>query len=543
MPRVNHEGALPSSSGRGLYYVACVCLLIAAATLRFYELSEHSLWLDEAVAANNARGTFSETVVNTRFRNSSPILYPLFLYMIQKVESSSFTVRVVPAIASVLTVACFLFLLPHVGVSRMVAFSGGLLATVSVEAIRHAQDVREYSVDAFVAVLMIIGLLSYLRDGKRVLLCVSLFIAPLVQYGLVLFGAAVIGTMIIKGKNTLPNPFPGVWKSQKGWIWNSIKERCGLVWPSAFFMAGSTISFLITLRYQFGSFGPNSYLSSNFYKGKYFDVISILLFVASQMWQLLNYHMSTVIAIWFLVGFGILLFNFSKGRRLDAVAILFLFTIAIAGCAAVLGIYPFGGIRQSIYLSPVLFLTAGLSLHATVNALLRSHVGAYLRPVLLGVTIGIITVTGADSIKGGSQYLHRQNIKLVLATLKDLVRDEDVVYIASAATPAVNFHERQKPDNYHDGMCIERHTDCECFADMITLITPNAHGMWLVFSHDGGRNPKPLETLGSSIHVENVIQGESSLWYVMPAPILKRRWDEATESTRTNQRMCPSVFN
>ena len=532
--------------GPGLYYVACVCLLIAAAALRFYELSEHSLWHDEAVAANNARGTFSETVVNTRFRNSSPILYPLFLYMIQKVESSSFTVRVVPAIASVLTVACFLFLLPRVGVSRMVAFSGGLLATVSVEAIRHAQDVREYSIDAFVAVLMIIGLLSYLRDGKRVLLCVSLFIAPLVQYGLVLFGAAVIGTMMIKGEESLPNPFPGVWKSQKGWIWNSIKERCGLVWPSAFFMAGSTISFLITLRYQFGSWGPSSYLSSYFYQGKYFDIISILLFVASQMWQLLNYHMSTVIAIWFLVGFGFYFHGtFSKGRRLDAVAILFLFTIAIAGCAAVLGIYPFGGIRQSIYLSPVLFLTAGLSLHATVNALLRSHGGGWLRPVLLGVTIGIITGTGLDTIKGGSQYWHRQNIKLVLATLKDLVRDEDVVYIASAAIAAVNFHERQKPDNYHDGMCKERHTDCECFADMITLITPNTQVMFLVFSHDGGRNPKPFETLGPSIHVENVIQGESSLWSVTPAHILKRRWDEATEidSDEPRKRMCPSVFN
>ena len=445
-----------SSRGSGLYYAACICLLIVAVALRFYELPEHSLWLDEAVAANNARGTFSETIANTRSRNSSPILYPLVLYMIQKVESSPFTVRVVPAAASVLTVAFFLFLLPRVGVSRMVAFSSALMATVSVEAIRHAQDVREYSVDALVAVLMIIGLLSYLRERKRVLLCASLFIAPFVQYGLVLFGAAVIGTMMIEGRiHRLPFPC-----AEKSRIWNWIKNKgLGL----AFFMAGNTISFLVTGRYQFGSFGKQSYLSSYFYQGKYFDVISVPLFVVSQTWQLLNYHMSAVIGTWFLVGFGILLQgSIHKDRRFDAVAILFLFTIAIAGCAAVLGIYPLGGIRQCLYLGPVLFLTASLSIYATAGALSSLTRRVWLRPALLAVAMAIIAGTGADGIRSGSQYDERQNIKLVLARLKELAQDEDVVYIASAATPAVKFHKREKPDNYHYRMCKERHTDAEC---------------------------------------------------------------------------------
>ena len=46
------------------------------------------------------------------------------------------------------------------------------------------------------------------------------------------------------------------------------------------------------------------------------------------------------------------------------------------------------------------------------------------------------------------------------------------------------------------------------FEDMITLLTPNTKKMWLVFSHDGGRNPKPFEILDSSIHVQNVVQGD-----------------------------------
>ncbi len=167
-----------------LYFAACVCLLVAAAGLRFHDISEKSLRRDEAVAANNSSGALSAVVPNTRYGNSSPILYPLVLYVVQKVDISRFSIRVVPATASVLTVAVMLLLLPRLGVARGAAFLAALLATLSVEAIRHAQDAREYSIDALLAVLMIAGLLQHLRDGRRALLCVSLFLAPLLQYGL-----------------------------------------------------------------------------------------------------------------------------------------------------------------------------------------------------------------------------------------------------------------------------------------------------------------------------------------------------------------------
>ena len=145
-----------------LYYAACICLLVAAAGLRFHDLSEHQLRFDEAVVANHSKGTFSETIFNTRYRHSSPILYPLVLYAVQKVESSIFSIRIVPATASVLTMAALLFFAAALGVSRRAAFLAALLATLSVEAIRHAQDAREYSIDALLAVLMIAGLLWYL---------------------------------------------------------------------------------------------------------------------------------------------------------------------------------------------------------------------------------------------------------------------------------------------------------------------------------------------------------------------------------------------
>ena len=184
--------ALQMEAGAILYNAAAICLLVIALTTRFHGLSDHSLSYDEAVAANYSRHTFAEVFEYTRTYNSSPILYPIALYAIQKVDSSAFSVRLLPATASVMTVAVLLFLLPRAGVGRATSFLAALMATLSVEAIRSAQSVREYGIDALFAALLIFALLTYAREGRKGLLCALLLIAPLVQYGLVLFGGAVL---------------------------------------------------------------------------------------------------------------------------------------------------------------------------------------------------------------------------------------------------------------------------------------------------------------------------------------------------------------
>ena len=187
------------------YVIGCVCLLIIAAALRFYNLTEYGHLSDESVAALNSRGGFSEVVDNTRAKNSSPILYPLALWAVQQAQSTDFSIRLVPAAASGLTVGALLLLMPRAGVPRRAAFLAALLAALSAAAIEHAQDAREYSVDALCAALMIAGLLQYLRDGRRGLLCGALAVGPLLQYGLALFGVAVIGVAIVAA--TPPPPF------------------------------------------------------------------------------------------------------------------------------------------------------------------------------------------------------------------------------------------------------------------------------------------------------------------------------------------------
>ena len=190
------------------YYAAAVTLLIVAAFLRFYDLGGRSLDIDEIYAAINSLGPFSDFLTNARHKDTAPAIRPLYLWGIQQVESSQLSVRAVSATAGVLTVAVILLLLPKVGVGRRTALIAGLLATVSFGAIEYARNVQEYAVAGLLAALLIAGLLSYLRDGRKLLLGAALFLAPLLQYGVAIFGVAVLATAAVAPRSVPLPPLP-----------------------------------------------------------------------------------------------------------------------------------------------------------------------------------------------------------------------------------------------------------------------------------------------------------------------------------------------
>ena len=506
-----------------LYYAACVVLLIAAAGLRFHDLSEKPLRYDETVTANISGGALSEVISGTRYGSSSPILYPLVLYAVQKVESTPFSVRIVPATASVLTIALMLFLLPRLGVARGAAFLAALLGTLSVEAIWHAQDAREYAIDALLTVLMIAGLLRYLRDGRKALLCVSLFLAPLLQYGLVLFGAAVIGAALVAPRvsgQERRSAYPGR-------IGDWLKRRLDLAAACGFFLAGSAVSYLVTVRHQWGQseFATDAYLSPYYYQGK-FDAQSILEvfeFSIDGIWSLLTYHLPDVVATAALAAFAILLvaafLGKFRGKPHDgAIAALFLFCIAVSVGASVLGIYPLGGIRHVIYLGPIVFLAVGLAFHWPADRLSSIARRWWTRPALLVAMAGATVLTGVGVMRQDSPYQGHEHIKSVLAVLKERVRKEDMVYSGWGAVSSFRFYlmEEEKPVNYHYG------TSGWCEASPISCLRETADlAYW--HEHRNGRtwfvvyyqSLAELESNMPGISVKEVVSGQRPGLYLI----------------------------
>ena len=429
------------------YAIGGVCLLAAAVALRFYGLSEYGLLYDEALAAINSRGTLSEVLDNTRYSNSSPILYPIALWAVQKAQISEFSVRLMPAAASALAVGTLLFWMPRLGVPRRAAFLAALLCALSVAAIEHAQNSREYSVDALLALLMIVGVLQYLRDGGKWLLCGALLVGPLLQYGLALFGVAVIGAAALAPSQAAAGVACGTYAAA---VWRHIKRRIDLLLPIACFGAACAASWALTLRYQWMPGGWNSldgYLTAYYYQSGY-DAAAVVEFAVGRTWDLVSYHMPTAIAAGALAAFGAaLLQGLMRRRRLDALGLLALFAVGVAFCAALASAYPLGGIRQCLYLGPVIFLAAGGAFHSLVEvaaAARRAWVGA----ALAGGAAGMIALVGAAAIRQDDLHYTANNIKQVLAALDEREQEGDGVYVYRWAIPSVEFYKGEKPDNY-----------------------------------------------------------------------------------------------
>ena len=441
------------------YWTACACLIALAAGLRFYELSANSLWLDEALVATFTQGSFFESWGVVRERHSSPPLYPLVLWLVQKVESSAFSVRVLPATASVLVVAGMALLLPRF-VGRWPAFQAALLFTFSTQAIRQARDAREYSIDALVAVLMLVGLLAMLRSSGTdeadrrgggggeaqgfALLCVALFAAPLVQYGLVLLCFAILAALVLARFIRLDGA-----RNHLGSPWNETRRfPVGhLVWLFGSFAAGCCISYVATLRDQWqpggyaGGHGGNMYLAHGYYDGAYTDPLAALVFLAGGARNLVTSYLTFPWVFAFAIGFGIALVRLRA--RFDVVTVVASLAFAFAALAGLLRVYPLFGGRHAMYLVPVLLVA---TTHATYQAVSRA------RPWIVHATMvllaAVTVASGVMAVAGGHAYAEKQDVKSVLSVLDGRIQEGDAVYVAKAARAAVRFY-AGAPSNYH----------------------------------------------------------------------------------------------
>ncbi len=272
------------------------------------------------------------------------------------------------------------------------------------------------------------------------------------------------------------------------------------------------MSYLTTLRYQWqeGGFGSDSHLSgylSGYYYQEEFDAHSIFQFSTARIWSLLTYHLPEVVVIAALPAFAILLVAAFIGKfrgKLQASAIVVLFSscIAISAGAAVLAIYPLGGIRQNIYLGPVVFLAVGVVFHWTAGWLSSLTRRAWTMPALLVAIAGATLLAGAGAMRPHSPDKD-PGYETFFAVLKEQVRGKDMVYVDKWALPAMRFYQGNagQPANYHYNAfskCRARLLLClGHMADLASWL--NVHGKIWVVVRSGLDIPK--------LSIEEVVSG------------------------------------
>lgn len=461
------------------FIILAVMVILAGAGLRLPRIGTRSLWFDEALAADNSQGTLAETVAQTRANNSSPILYPMMLYVVEKVGHGAGLVRAVSFASSVLLIVLLVVAGKQL-IGPIPALIAAVLAAFSPDQIHYAQEVREYAFSSLFAGLMTFAYLDYVTrpaGGRQKLrLFLLLGFCPLIQYGLVLFGCGILLAL----------------------VWGAMVERT-VSWFDVFVAGGclgvaGLFSLLFTLRYQYGA--DIGYLDESLFT---FGKTNFVKLFCWNMTKLLMFLTTG------LMGFGVVVLGLAfvlvapAQPSARAIRKLLICVGGVALLAAVAHQYPFGGVRQCLYLAPLVGIAIAMGLQEILipttgeRALLRI---ALVTIVLLG--------SGMYGVVKDKPYGEFENSQIILSKLKELAAPGDDVYLYYGARPAFEFygsrfgfparlsqeaksrwslflseaqgrrlifggHHRDKPADY--------------VPEILSAVRPESHRLWLVFSH------------------------------------------------------------
>jgi len=436
-------------------------VLLVAGAFRFHGLAERSLWLDEARVANYARQSIVDNITKTRLGSTSPIAFPLLLQVVQRVDDTAFAVRLTAAIASLMAVVVILAL-PRLGVDSSAALIAASILAVSPSQIRYAQEVREYSLSVLMAALMIFALVAFQRrrNGAWALLLFGLFVVPLVQYGLVLFAVALLILLAF-----------GTWRRR------GLKEVLRTVVPATVALAsGGFLTVLLTLRGQWRH-GEMWYLQDYFYDGSIFDLGAVLQFFAMRVPALMTYlTLGDGFFVLLVPVFGLLLLARPnaqwEARHLLTFAIC---SVSMVAAWSLARLYPFGPVRQDLFLAPVVAMTFGAG-WSMLNVLLPKKHRSTATAIYLVAVLG----AGAFGVVRADPYLEVEDIKSVIAGLDDR-SPGDPVYVYYGARPALRFYRVDSPDFVYGS---SHRKDLGGYAtEFRALVGEEAPRVWLVFSH------------------------------------------------------------
>lgn len=396
---------------------ACEFIIISVAlALRLYNLGVPSLWLDEAVYANNAFNPFEHFLALTRGNNSTPILLPLLYWLLGDLVRDPFLARLPVAVFGAGAVLVVLRL-RHVGLSRSVSFFSALWLAVSPLQLQYSQEVREYSLSVLVTCLLVYGLLRGLlvdnRKRSDLPLIVMLMVAPLSSYGDI-FVAALCAALLL------------LYRLMEGGL-----RAATVLQVVGSFSASALCSYALTARYQFGV-KDAEYLRIGFPPGGFGADFAWLWGATVRYFASISGGQGGVLVFAIVTTFTAWALRSRRFERAETkIAVLLLALLGISWVLAFIRLYPFGGLRQQLFATPLITITCCAALHQ-LALLLR------LRSEIVFATAAMLLLPGLVRALP-RVYQEQENIRAVVEEIDPATEDQSV-FVYFAAVPAVEFH-------------------------------------------------------------------------------------------------------
>ncbi len=444
-------------------------------------LHNRSLWLDEAMVASSViRRSFLELLLPLDYSQAVPVG---FLYLVRAATAlfgpGEFALRLVPLLAGLAAVPLF-YILARRYVGRAPALIGLALFAVSENLIYYSAELKQYSTDVLLTILVLLAVEPVLRGSTKT------------RDHLILGAAGVLGVwfshpviFVLAGAGA-------------GLAFLSIQKRD---WKRLATVSVVGLAWLASFGLNYGLFARG--LAADESKVSAFDYTFMPLSVSLEALEWVRWAFSglphrtlrlptnlgcAVIASLSMVIGGVRLFARDKVRGVCLVA-----PVAFCLVASAMHKYPFRG-RLLLFLAPALLILIGLG----AQWLMASRRRRAVRVAGLAFVAVLLVMPTATAVYYAVNAYGEEEMRPVLEQMLARQRPGDVVWLYSSAYPAFLYYGEvygYAPEQ-HVVWCEVPEEPGECQSAVERLFSENSLRMWFIFSHEkGGPRERMLKTL------------------------------------------------
>ena len=440
-----------------------LALVLAGVILRLRQyLTDRSLWLDEAMLANNILGrNFAGLFQPLDNNQGAPIGFLLLQKSITLIlGTSEYALRLFPLAAGLFALAAMFLLMRQVAkpFAGMLALA---LFAVAPALVYYASEVKQYSSDVAIALGLCLLYLTYaqaqLKPRDAVLLTGAGILAMWFSHP-ALFIVAALGLALF---------IPAARAKNK-------QQIITLLVLAAVWMLSLGVLYFVNLRQLSTHQFFLDYWAVGFLPHSASALTWLVNALHAPFHDLLGLRMIYALAaLFFLIGF------IALTRRLPRFGLLLLLTFFFSLLASFLTLYPFAG-RMILFLSPILILLLAEGIEAAAGWLPSAWLAWTARVLLAGY---LLFGPLAASTENFLAPKYQEHIRPTMQYLRDYRKPGDLVYVYYWAAHAVRYYGPKYGMSMSDFIIgQDHHDDPAAYHAELNALRGHTR-VWFLFSH------------------------------------------------------------
>jgi hypothetical protein len=366
-----------------------------------------------------------------------------------------------------------------------------LIIAVAPTQIKYAQQLREYSLSVLLAILMLFcfGLFLQKSSWRRAgLLAGVMVISIFTQYGLALMILALNGVMLI---HLLRNR-----DGRKDFLvkWIAIQSIA---------LVAVFVVVRLSLQAQWQGYQGFTHLNAGYWDKE--TLFSAIRFVYYGSRDLIKFaYPGYVFTLLLYTGAVVLIYLHWRSTIILLIGLPFIVVIG----ASLLRLYPYGGMRQDIFLTPIIYLVAAFSLDYLLSF--------DLKRIFLGVFLFLLVWRVVPTLSTYYRHAGNSGVGMIVEHLSGIARPEEPIYICGADPVTRYYFEVRFPMEQNTIVEGIRGPGPRDYIDQVDNLLAEYQQAWMLMHNGCGDMDPLLNSIALQWDVELVekIYPDGELYYV-----------------------------